>query len=107
MARRPDPSKETAPERFPEVPPPAYAQAVGSTWLVESMMQMQHAVGELKATVEHLKATSDKQSSKLDRISHQIFAAGAVLAVVLAAVGFFMNKIWDGLVVLMKTTPTH
>jgi hypothetical protein len=40
-------------------------------------------------------------------ISHQVYAAGAVLTVLLAVVGFFMNKIWDGLVVLMKTAPTH
>jgi hypothetical protein len=69
------------------------------------MMQMQHAMGELKATVEHLRATSEKQSSKLDRISHQIYAAGVVLAILLALGGFFMNKIWDGVAGLMRALP--
>jgi hypothetical protein len=70
VAKRPDTTRDTAPERFPEVPPPTYPQAVSSTWLVESMMQMQHAMGELKATVEYLRTASDKQSTKLALLIH-------------------------------------
>lgn len=68
------------------------------------MMQMQQSLGALTASVDHLKTASDKQSDKLDRISHRIYAAGAVLAVILAGAGFFLNKIWDGLVLLLKAT---
>ena len=103
MARSPkDTPKETTPKQFPEVVPPSYRDAVGTGWLVESMMQMQSALGELKATVAHLKTASDKQSAKLDRISHIIFAAGVVSTLLLAVAGFFLNKIWDGLVILLK-----
>lgn len=64
-------------------------------------MQMQQTIGELKADVRHLTAASEKQSKKLDHISHVIFAAGAVLLVVLSVGGYMLNKIWDGQVLLL------
>jgi hypothetical protein len=105
MVRQPkvETVRETAPQSFPEIPPPAYAQAVGATYLVESIMQMQQTIGELKSTVTHLKEASDKQTVKLDRISHIIFASGVVLAIILGIGGFFMNKIWDGVVTIIET----
>ena len=94
--------RETAPTKFPEVTPSAYADSVGSTWLMESVMQMQQSIGELKATVHHLTTASDKQSAKLDSISHRIYAAGAVITLVIAVGGFFLSKIWDGVFTLLK-----
>jgi hypothetical protein len=91
----------TAPTQSPEVAP-SYTGAVGSAWLMESLMQMQQSVGELRATANHLKSASDRHSAKLDRISHIIFASGVVLAIVLALGGFFLNKIWDGVFTLLK-----
>jgi hypothetical protein len=102
---RAETARETTPKRFPEVTPDAYVQAVGAGHLVESMMQMQHSIGELKATVNHLNTASDKQSTKLDRISHIIFAAGVVLTIILGIGGFFLNKIWDGVFTLMTSPP--
>lgn len=115
MARAKTPSGyEPPPQSFAEVPPSGYAQSVGIGHVVELMMQMQQSIGELKANVSHLKAASDKQSSKLDRISHIIFASGVVLAIVLGVGGFFLNKIWDGVFSLMvqqqsiaKTAPPN
>ena len=101
MARAKEPGPESPPKSFPEVPPSSYAQSVGIGHVVESMMQMQQSIGELKANVDHLTRASDKQSGKLDRISHVIFAAGVVLAIVLSVGGFFMNKIWDGVFTLL------
>lgn len=97
--------QETTPKQFPEVPPPAYAETVGALHLVESMMQMQQSIGELKSDVGHLKSTSDKQSKKLDRISHVIFATGVVLAIGVAVCGFILNKIWDGLIAILTRVP--
>lgn len=106
MARSPpkaEAAKDTTPKQFPEVAPPAYAQAVGATYLVESMMQMQQAIGEMKATMAHLKTSSDNQSKKLDRVSHIIFAAGVVLTIAIGIGGFVMNKVWDGVVTMVTT----
>jgi hypothetical protein len=92
--------KEAPPSKFAEGPP-SYADTVSSAWLIESLMQMQQAVGELKSDVKHLSAASEKQSRKLDRISHIIFAAGVVLVILLSVGGFFLNKIWDGVFTLI------
>jgi hypothetical protein len=92
----------TAPTQSPEIAP-SHREAVGSAWLMESVMQMQQSVGELRATANYLKSASDKQGAKLDRISHIIFASGVVLAMVLALGGFILNKIWDGVFTLLKT----
>ncbi|SFN80974.1 hypothetical protein SAMN05216573_12261 [Bradyrhizobium sp. Rc3b] len=107
MARSPkqDVSQDATPKTFPEVPPPVLAQTVSTMHLVESMMQMQQALGELKSDVGHLKGSSDKQSKKLDRISHIIFATGVVLAIAATIFGFIMNKIWDGLITLLTRMP--
>ena len=93
--------RDPTPKSFPEVTP-SYQQAVGAGYLTESIMQMQATLGELKSDVKHLTAASDKQSGKLDKISHIIFAAGAILALVITVAGFLLNKIWDGLVLVMK-----
>jgi hypothetical protein len=97
--------REAPPTKFPEVPPTTYAESVGSAWLMEAVMQMEQSIGELKATVAHLNTSSEKHSTKLDRISHVIFAAGVVLAIILAIGGFFLNKIWDGVFTLLTKAP--
>jgi hypothetical protein len=96
------PERETNPREFPAVQPTAYSQAVDANFMAESVMRMSESVGELKATVGHLKTASDRQSTKLDRISHIVFAAGVVLTIVIGIAGFLLNKIWDGLVMLLK-----
>ena len=73
--------------------------------MVEGMMQMQKTLGELTASVNSLKSASDKQGTKLDRISHILFAAGVVLSIVLGIGAFLMNKMWDGIVHLIMVSP--
>jgi hypothetical protein len=68
------------------------------------MMQMQQTMGELKATVAHLTSASDQQGQKLDRISHRMYAAGVVLAILLAVGGFLLNKVWDGVFALLSAS---
>jgi hypothetical protein len=88
--------------QLPETTPSRYANVVNEAWVVEGMMQIQKTLGELTATVSLLKSASEKQSTKLDRISHIIFAAGVVLTLLLSIGGFFLNKIWDGVFAMMK-----
>ena len=97
-SRSADPQKETTPTQFPEVVPPTYADSVGMGALIEMMMLIQHSLGEMKSTVAHLKSASDSQSTKLDRLSHQIYAATVVLFLLLAVGGFLINKYWDPII---------
>jgi hypothetical protein len=91
---RPD-EREAAPQRFAEVPPPAYSQNVGATYLAETVMQMQQSLGELKSDVRHLKESVDGHGKKLDRISHIIFAASVVATIFIAIGGFAISKLVD------------
>ena len=104
MARPPriEPHADTTPGQFPEVVPPSYAETVQTGWVVESMMQVQQTLGELKAMTKHLTEESTRHGAKLDRISHIIFAAGAVLAVLMSIGGFLLDKLWDSMVLLLK-----
>jgi uncharacterized protein (DUF3084 family) len=98
---RSDAERESTPRQLAEVTP-SYQQAVGAQWLTEAVMQIQASVAELKSDVKHLTTASEKQSSKLDKLSHRMYAAGAVIVVLTGIGGFFLNKIWDGLVIAMK-----
>jgi hypothetical protein len=101
MARPPSRDRRVAAPPPPRQVPPEYPEVIGAAHLVESMMQIQQAIGELKSDVRHLTAASDKQSKKLDRISHIIFAAGVVMTIILAIGGFALNKMWDGMVTMV------
>lgn len=101
-----EPQADTTPKRFPEVPPPppGYTDSVQVGWLAESMMQVQHTIGRLDATTNHLRSETSEHSRKLDRISHIIFAAGVVLTILLAVGGFILDKIWNSLVLLLASS---
>ena len=100
-------SEGEPPRRFAETPPPSYPDTVDRTYLVETLMQMQSTLGELKAAVQHLTGELKTQARTLNRISHVIFAAGVVIAIVLSIGGFFLNKIWDVLIAALKASATH
>ncbi len=106
MAERPphETERETTPRELPSVPPPSYADSVGTMHLVETMMQIQKSIGELTADVRNMKATLDSHGKKIDRISHIIFAAAAVVTVLVAIVGFIANQTsWDDIRGLLES----
>jgi hypothetical protein len=93
------------PRELPSVQPDHYRHAIDSTFMVESMMEVQKTLGELHAEVRNLKAASDEQTRKLDRISHIVFAAGAIVALLLTIGGFLINKVWDGVADVLARLP--
>ena len=80
---------ETTPKTFPEVPPSTYTGAVGTAYLVESMMQMQHSLGELNANVARLVADSRSHGEKIDGLRHQASYIKGGLAVAVVLLGAF------------------
>ena len=95
--------REGPPTKFPEVPPSSYAESVRSAWFMESITQMQQTIGELKAALNHLAASSEKQAAKLESICHWIYTACAVIIILLVIDVFCLSKIWDGMFMLLKT----
>ncbi len=93
------PTTETTPREFPEVTPPSYAEAVGATYLVESMMQMQKSLGELTASVGMLKDTMKDQTKTLNWIKYIIFIAIGALFVI----GYFIDSRFDQIMKVLET----
>lgn len=90
------------PRQMPDVETPSYPKVLADGWMIEGMMQIQKSLGELNATVASLKVASDKQGKTVDRISHVLFAAAVVIAIVLTIGGFIINKTWDILLGMLK-----
>jgi len=65
-------------------------------------MKMQMSVGKLMEAVETLKIQSKEHGQKIDRISHTIYAAAAVVTVIGAIGLFILNKIWDAALLYFK-----
>lgn len=65
-------------------------------------MGMQTTTGKLVEAVETLKIESKEQRQKIDRISHTIYAAAAVVTVTGGIGLFILNKIWDAVLLYFK-----
>jgi len=94
MANRP-----TEPRR-PEATTPSesavpYQHPADHSWNLQILLDLKGSVGEIKEAISTLKKDSETQSKKLDSISHQIYAAWAVLIVLLGIGGFLLDKFWN------------
>jgi len=65
-------------------------------------MELQKSTGQLTEAVASLRNSIEKQDAKLDKIetslsgiTHKLYAAGVVLAILLTIGGFIINKAWD------------
>lgn len=90
--REQGPGIETTPPRYPDTPPPILPSGDYS-YTVEIVMKMQHSMGELTEAVKGLKERQAEQAKKLDRISHQMYAAIVVLTLVGGIFWYFANSI--------------
>lgn len=92
------------PEHFPDTTPPSY---VGSdySFTLQTVLDLKGSVGRLSQAVETLIDTSKDQGRKIDRISHIIYAAGAVVTLLGIVAGFLLNKLADVLIVFVSHLP--
>ena len=90
---------ESPPDEFPETPPP---QLADWSWTLQMLMELQRTVGELSQSVETLTRQSKEHDKKLDRISHRIYAAVAVLTILGAALLWLLNAVSDEIVAVVK-----
>lgn len=96
-----EPSSQTdvTPERFGETTP-AFGREEHS-FTLQAVMEIQKAVGQLTARIDELVKKADRQGDKLDSISHQIYAAWAILIVFGIIGGFLVNHLWDPMTKLL------
>lgn len=67
----------------------------GHSWNLQVLMELQHSNGRLTQAVEQLTKQSEEHAKKLDSISHRIYAAAAVLAVLGTVLAFLLDRAWD------------
>lgn len=72
------------------------------SFTLQAVMELQKAVGALTEAVNTLKVQTDKQATKLDSISHRIYAFGVVIALAAFIANFFAPSILAGLKTLLK-----
>ena len=90
---------ESPPDEFPETPPP---QLTDWSWTLQMLVELQRTVGELSQSVETLTRQSREHDKKLDRISHRIYAAVAVLTILGATLLWLLNAVSDEIVAVVK-----
>lgn len=59
------------------------------------MGQLTEAVRSLQGAIEKQGTRLDKFEEKLSGVTHKIYAAGVVLAILVVVGGFIVNKAWD------------
>ena len=62
-------------------------------FMLQSVGDVRESIGALKQAVDTLTVQSREQAKKLDMLSHRMYAAGAVLAVLTAVLAWIMNNL--------------
>ncbi len=94
------------PREFPQTPPPEIGDW---SWSLQMMMEIQKTVGACSKAIETLASQAEKHEEKLDRlsrkvdrISHQTYAAFVVLAIVGGVLAWILNAASDDIVAVVK-----
>lgn len=74
------------------------------SFTLQAIMEMQRSLGELTQAVKTLTDTTKIHGDKIEKISHRVYAAGAVIVVLLGIGTFFLDKIWDTLAAIVKVS---
>jgi uncharacterized membrane protein affecting hemolysin expression len=75
------------------------------SYILEIVMNMQLSVGKLIEAVDGLKTKQAEQAKKVDRLSHQIYAAIVVLVLIGAILTFFAKSINDTIIHYVFSQP--
>lgn len=95
--------KENLPGKMPETPPPNMGLDQHS-WILQAVMEMRGSIGQLTEAVNTLTTHSKEQKTKLDSISHRIYAGAVVLGIIVAALLLVLNKIpWKAVLAVLNS----
>src|ERR1039458_253719 len=86
--------KQSTPEVLPSTNPISYP-STEHNWTLQTVFELQKSVGQLTQAVSTLTDQQKEFSAKLDRISHQMYAAIAILLLIGAILTFFSKGIND------------
>lgn len=103
----------SVPDQFPQTTPPQdHILSDRSGFIFQSILEMQKNLGQLTQAVITLTEESKKNSTKLDEISHKVYAAqvtvkvvGALLGAIGSAAIVLFYKIWADIAPLIQIKP--
>ncbi len=94
--------RDETPSRFPSTPTPVPSSDYSFT--LQAIMEMQKAIGGLTQSVSTLTKQSEDQGRKVERISHIIYAAGAVGTIFAGTAVWLLSKIADLIVSVLSSS---
>ena len=89
---------DEAPATVPQTTPTAIGYGHPEYQFVQAIMEMQKSIGEVKASVDALRAVVEGTKSKVDDLvnwKHKIIGGVAVLSVFLTLTVLVITKFWD------------
>jgi hypothetical protein len=91
---------------------PAYQHPADHQWNLQFLLDLKGSVASLGEKISGLTEKVEDQGKKLNTISHQIYAAWAILIVFGIIGGFLINHLWDPMTrllvkALISSSPTH
>lgn len=102
------------PEPYIGTTTPSTAGLIDHSFTLQAIMELQKSNGNLTGAVSALKQSIDKLDNKLDKIeekvsgvTHKIYAAGVVLAILVCLGGFIINKAWDLMIKQVQITDSR
>jgi hypothetical protein len=108
----PSAAMEPATPASVETPPAPYNGHHDHSFTLQAIMELKGSVGKIEATleantraIEKLDAKLDKIEEKLSGATHRIYAAGAVLTVLVGIGAFVVDKAWDVAVTASHVAP--
>lgn len=94
--------REGTPPRLPEITPPVFPGR-SFDFTLQGIFEMQKTLGELTQAIKTLTEESKESRKTLSRLSHIIYAAGAVITVLGVIGGWVLGKVWELLVPILQT----
>jgi len=83
---------QVTPSRLPDVTPPAYPSQ-NYDFILQAVWEINRTLGSLQTSVENLSKQTKEHDDKIDKLSHKVYAATAIVAVLwaiaLAAIEYF------------------
>lgn len=94
------------PKAFPETTPPSYP-STDHSFTVQGVFEIKASVAALDERVKHLKESMDEARNDLKSVQRTLWVASGVVLAVSTIGGFFLNKIWDSVALLVSRLPAQ
>lgn len=96
----------------PQTPPPVQGGGDYSPYVWKQLGDIQQALGRLESNLNQIQRSQDKTDGKIDKleeklsgVTHKLYAASAILTILVVVGGFLVHKAWDLMVKTITEAP--